>query len=451
MSEVDILPGLEQNEVEPTLFEDANQAHKLTIPANHIWRVELGVDDRLSLQVTSGVAEIFGTELANNVDYSFWDWKFGIYAVEETEIEWKCAQLHGKELSIVSNTTAHVVYNLHFALEKMRSSTFDGPRVMVVGERNTGKTALCRTLASYAIKHKPYQPLFINLNPVEAIFSPPGCITATPVSSTLDAQLPRWGESMTSGATKLHGKQPMIKNFGFENINDNREYYKLIVNQLSNVVKERLQNDPLVHRSGCIIDTPPLENCDEEYSEITNAIRGFRADYIIILCNDDESGKEIFGKVSKVVRPLIGDKLLRVPKITGVFQKDDIHIRALQRAAIREYFYGDTRTVLSPYNIGCDTAEITIWKPKSALQDENTDLSTLIPATIDSSNLQYALIAITYAPRKSTPEDVLSSPILGFGLVTEFNEKRKKLRILLPVPGRLPSNAMILTAFRYLE
>lgn len=451
MSEGDILPGLEQNDAEPTLFEDAYETHKLTVPANHLWRIELGVDDKLSLQVTSGVAEIFGTELANNVDYSFWDWKFGIYAVEETEIEWKCAHLHGKELSIVPNTTAHVVYNLHFALEKMRSSTFDGPRIMVVGERNTGKTALCRTLASYAIKYKPYQPLFVNLNPVEAIFSPPGCLTATPVSSTLDAQLPRWGESMTSGATKLHGKQPMVKNFGFENIHDNRPYYNKVAGQLFHVVKERLQNDPLVHRSGCIIDTPPLESCDDEYTEITNAIKGLRVDYIVILCNDDESGREIFGKVSKVVRPLIGDKLLRVPKISGVFQKDDIHIRALQRAAIREYFYGDTRTVLSPYNVGCDTTEITVWKSKSALQEEAGDLTTLEPAVIDSSNLQYALVAISYAPRKSVSEDVVKAPILGFGLVTEFNEKRNKVRILLPVPGRLPPNALILTAFRYLE
>ncbi|XDT42197.1 Pre-mRNA cleavage complex II protein Clp1 [Nakaseomyces glabratus] len=451
MAEVEALPGLKQPVNDAGLLEDANQVHTLVIPSGHIWRVELSSDEKLSLKVTAGIGEIFGTELANNVEYTFWDWKFGIYAVEELEIEWKCPQLHDRELSIVENTTAHNVYNLHFALEKMRSSTFDGPRIMVVGEKNTGKTALCRTLCSYAIKNKPYQPMFVNLNPVEPIFSPPGCVTAVPISSTLDAQLPRWGETMTSGATRLHGKQPIIKNFGFETIAENRSLYKLVTKKLFETVSERLQNDSLVHRSGCIVDSPPLENCDDEYSELVEAIVGLRINYLIILCNDNDKGREIYTKVSKIVNTYVGERLLRVPTMAGVFEKDDVYIRAQQRAAIREYFYGDTRTVLSPYNLGCDTSDITVWRPKSVLQGENTNLDTLEVAPVDSSTLQYALVAITYASRKSDSEEVLQAPILGFGLITELNEKRNKLKILLPVPGRLPPNAMILTSFRYLE
>lgn len=118
MAEVEALPGLKQPVDDAGLLEDANQVHTLVIPSGHIWRVELSSDEKLSLKVTAGIGEIFGTELANNVEYTFWDWKFGIYAVEELEIEWKCPQLHDRELSIVENTTAHNVYNLHFALEK---------------------------------------------------------------------------------------------------------------------------------------------------------------------------------------------------------------------------------------------------------------------------------------------------------------------------------------------
>ena len=311
----------------------------------------------------------------------------------------------------------------------------------------------CRTLCSYAIKFKSYQPLFINLNPHEGIFSPPGCLTATPISDILDVQSQTWGQSMTSGATELHSKQPIVKNFGLENISENRSLYWDNMNQLSNAVNERLQNDVIVQRSGCILNTPSLSDLDEEFNELVTIIDRFKVNIVVVLAEQDEF--TLFEKVKETLRPYIGDFLIRLPKLSGRFEADDAYKRSLQRTAIKEYFYGTPKTILSPYASGADFEEITVWKPINMVEAQGTTSTSnplqLLPVTVDASTLQHALVAISYADRKSSSSEVQKASILGFGLITEVNEKKRKIRILLPVPGRLPNKAMILTSYRYLE
>lgn len=447
------LPGLDENE-KIDFLGDANEVHNLRIPQGSQWKIKVPHETKMTIKILDGIGEVFGTELANDIEYVFQDWAFSVYAVEEINLEWKCAGLPTSDLDIEPNLTANQVYNLHFALEKLRNSSFDGPKVLVVGGTNTGKTALCRTLASYTIKFKTYQPLFINLNPNEGIFSPPGCLTATPISDLLDPQSAVWGQSMTSGATALHNKQPLVVSYGLEAIGENRELYKESILKLVSGVKERQSNDPLVRRSGCIIDTPPISHFDDSVDELETIVSSLNVNVVIVLANEDDN--DLFEKVKTKLHQSIGDFILRLPPLSGVIKVDDVYRRAMQRSAIREYFYGDHNTVLSPYTCGVDYEELQVWKPKNLLDvmEQNMDRSTpteLVPVPIDPSNLQHSVVAITYANKKASPKEVKDSSILGFALITEINEKRRKLRILLPVPGRFPNNAVILTSLRYLE
>ncbi|CCH60640.1 hypothetical protein TBLA_0D01320 [Henningerozyma blattae CBS 6284] len=425
-----VLPGLtDNNQLTDSLIDASNEIQQLNIPAGSEWRIELSSETKLDLKIKSGIAEIFGTELANDINYSFKNWKFPIYAVEDVKLEWKCPELASKELNILRNNSQQYIYNLHFAFEKMRGLSFDGFRAMVVGKSSSGKTSLCRTLASYAIKSKPYQPLYVNTNPQDGILSMPGCLTATPISDILDAQSATWGQSMTSGATALHSKQPLVRNFGLENVSENRKLYMNVITQLANDVRNRLEEDSLVCRSGTIIDSPPLSVFDDDFIELKHIVKEFNVNILIVLCEDEND--QIWKNMKTHLQPLIGNFVLRAPILDGVVKVDDVFKRSQQRDAIREYFYGTPQIVLSPYAIGVDYEDITMWKPMSNMEqdwqnNDKTSQLTLKAVEITSNNIQHAIVAITYVPKNASGNEVEKANILGFGLVMEVNEKKGK-------------------------
>lgn len=446
------LPGINDTSQAEISIEGDNEAHKLSISQGSNWKVDVSADARLTIQIISGIAEIFGTELANGREYTFRNYKFSLFAVEDVVLEWRCPELNSNNLFISVDTTATYVYNLHFALEKMRSSSFDGPKVLVVGASCSGKTSLCRTLCAYGMKFKPYQPMYVNLDPHQAIFTPPGCLAAIPISDILDVQSSRWGESMTSGATQLHSKQPLVKNYGLEKISENRSLYLDTIAALALDVGERLQNDSQVRRSGYIIDTPSISQLDENFDELETIAKLFKINVVVVLDNEEDS---VFEKIASKLSPYVGTHVIRLPKLSAASDPGDVYKRTLQRTAIREYFYGTHETVLSPYVVGADFEDVTVWKPKNILQnpdlESDSSVNEFSPVDISASNLQHALVAITYADRKATSSEIQRAPLLGFALITEVNEKRRKLRILLPVPGRLPNKSMVLTSYGYLE
>lgn len=449
-----VLPGLTDiNQLTNPLVDPANEIQELIIPAGSEWRVDITDNEKLELKVVSGIAEIFGTELANNVEYQFKNWKFPILAIEDVKLEWKCAEFATKEINIQPNGSLNYIYNLHFAFEKLRGSSFNGFKAMVIGDSCTGKTSLCRTLSSYAIKAKPYHPLYVNLNPQEGIFSIPGCVSATPISDILDVQCPTWGQTITSGATKLHSKQTLLKNFGLEKISQNVELYKDTITQLARGVGKRLEEDSLVCRSGSLIDTPPISSLSEDMSELKHIISVFDVNFIIVLAENDDS--KIFIDAQQHLKPLVNNQIFRIPPLDGAVNTEDTYQRALQRNAIKEYFYGPNDTVLSPYAIGVDYEDIRIFKPVNSQEIDPEELISnaleYTPVEISQSNIQHAIVAITYAAKNASGQEAQQADIMGFALVLDVNERKRKVRILLPVSGRIPYKALVLTSFRYLE
>lgn len=433
------------------IVQDVHEPHSLQLESGQQWSIDVPAETKLHIRVENGICEVFGTELATGVEYTFSGWKFGVYAVEDSELQWRCGQIFNHGLNITENTTQNYVYNLHFSLERVRDSSFDGPRCLILGGSSSGKTSLCRILSSYAIKSKPYQPMFVNLNPEEPIFAPPGCLTATPVSDLLDAQLPSWGQSMTSGATSLHSKQPLVRSFGLETIAENQPWYMENVGLLQKDVSARLQHDTWVRRSGLIIDTPALNKFDDQLTELTHILTKFNVNVVVQV---GELEPEIAQRWEAILQqvPSNSVSVIRMPQLSGASENTDTYKRALQRLAIKDYFYGSLGTVLSPYTIGIDSDDLVVWRlPTKASADAMEEPLILLPVEVNASSLQHALLTFQYAARKAEPDEVKYSSILGFGLVTDVNEKKRKLRVLMPVPGRLPNSASILTSYRYLE
>lgn len=148
--------------------------------------------------------------------------------------------------------------NLHFALEKIReeSSTQgrDGPRVLVVGPENAGKTSLVKMLTAYATR-SGRQPVAVNLDTKQGMLTIPGSLSASTFSSILDVE-EGWGSSPTNGPTPVPVKLPLVYYMGLANPEEKTPVFKPIVTRLALAVMNRLQDDKEAKGTGCIIDTP---------------------------------------------------------------------------------------------------------------------------------------------------------------------------------------------------
>ncbi len=150
--------------------------------------------------------------------------------------------------------------NLHFALERLRDQAAengaDGPRVLLLGPENAGKTSLARLLTAYAAR-SGRQSLTVNLDTKEGMFSLPGTLTAASFSSIIDVEQ-GWGSSPTSGPNQVPVKLPLVYFYGMANPEENTQVFNPIVTRLALSATGKLQDDTGVKGAGCIIDTPGI-------------------------------------------------------------------------------------------------------------------------------------------------------------------------------------------------
>lgn len=475
---------------------EVDQVSKLVevdIPARAEWRFEVPFKTIMKLKVIEGVGEIFGTELPNDVDIRLTGCKYAVYAPLPSGCRLQYETAPNKVNVNISNEDSLVseyiseesmmlqYTNMHFALEVLREEAVSdplkkGPKVLVVGNSESGKTALAKVLASYAVKMDRV-PLLVNLDPKEGVFSVPGSLTATPISDILDIEsIGGWGGSTTLGATFHNPKQPLVKSYGFYSVAENLELYKYQVSQLGVAALTRMADDESVRTSGCIIDTPPLGMKD--YSVIESIVSDFEVDIVAVMDNDRltmDLKRKFNHKISKGSLTVI-----KVAKSGGVTELEDSFLRKQQEDTITEYFNGNYRTTLSPYKMDLDVKSVVIYKPVKLLEytsqlaflpsgdsytaedgtesndkkDENSmDKFYAQLEEPNSSNLENSIIAITHVPAsgKILPRDLLNSSVLGYAHVSKVDDAKQKMTLLVPFPGQLPRNVLIATTIGYTE
>lgn len=460
------------------------------------WRLEVPFRTILRVKVVEGIGEIFGTELPNNVEIELFGVKYAIYApVEEgCKVQYytvpnktKIASNEESEISeyVSEESTMNQCINLHFLLEYYRQSASEhnfvdnssgnkGPRVLILGNRFSGKSTVSKMLSSYAAK-MDRAPVLVNLNPSEGVFSVPGSLTATPISDALDLEsVNGWGWSPTSGSTVRIPKQPLVKNFGLTSFTDNLELYKHQVSKLGVAVMSRLEEDSSVKNSGVIIDTPPLTSKD--FNIIENIVSDFEVNFIVVIGNERlliDLRKRFKHKVSNSMLDFI-----KISRSGGTLDLDDSFIRQTQQECVQQYFYGNFRNRLSPFTIEVDINDYVIYrcvltgsKNEAAflpsgdsfdpddfgMQEENKDELLLekyytMLSSPKASDLENAIVAVTQIPQMNRlAKDLMNACVLGYVYISKVDETRGKMKVLLPFPGALPRNILIVTAIRYAE
>lgn len=250
------LPGLEMND--PTNIPDNETEPTIrihTLPPASEYRFEASFARKITIKVLTGNAELFGTELAPNTVYTFRGAKGAIFS-------WQGATLEvggDPEADYVAEETPMTQYvNSHFGLEALRRQARSagqlGPRVLVVGSDNAGKSSLVKILTGHAIK-AGRQPCVVNLDPEQGLLTPPGGFSITSFGSIVDVE-EGWGSSPISGPTALPVKMPLVYHFGCRQPMDQEKLFKALVTRMAIPVLSRMGEDDEVKEAGCIIDTP---------------------------------------------------------------------------------------------------------------------------------------------------------------------------------------------------
>lgn len=184
------------------------------------------------LQLKSGFAELFGTELVKGKQYEFHQGaKVAIFTFHGCLLLVK-----GKsDVSYVAKETPMVQYlNTHAALEQLRTNaeknSSKGPIVMIVGPQDVGKSTLCRILLNYAVR-MGRRPIYVDIDVGQGSISCPGTIGALFVERPATIE-----EGFSQQA-------PLVYNFGHVSPGSNNKLYKLLVSKLAEVSLERLQTN----------------------------------------------------------------------------------------------------------------------------------------------------------------------------------------------------------------
>lgn len=146
------------------------------------YRFEVASNEKLTLKLKSGSAEIFGVELAIDNEYTFQEQKVAVYTWYGCTLETQGVA----DVAYTSDETPMNSYiNLHAQLQKRRelarvTPDAHGPRVLVTGPADSGKSTLTQILINYALRLDE-NPTLVDLDPSQGWLSIPGTIAATPL------------------------------------------------------------------------------------------------------------------------------------------------------------------------------------------------------------------------------------------------------------------------------
>jgi polyribonucleotide 5'-hydroxyl-kinase len=310
-------------------------------------RFEVDWTEKVQLKMIRGRAEIFGNEIALEVPYTFTGGsKLAVFTWHGCSIE-----IRGNlKVAYVSSETPMVTYiNIHLILEELRQSALDngkiGPRVMVVGPPDSGKTSLCKILLNYGLKRE-WKPIFVDLD------SSGGTLIAPTTIGAVAIDRPDVEESF---GFSLVTSPPLLYYYGENSPGKNPVLYNQTVSTLAEVVLKRLETDSDLTASGLIIDTHSWSEA-LGYDTYFHAVEAFQVDTILVV-GSERLHSDFVNKFKDYPRKV---NVVKVAKSGGVVTREPLFRKQMQMKKVKEYFYGTSSHELSPYTTSIPFSEIAV-------------------------------------------------------------------------------------------
>ncbi|CAM4771744.1 unnamed protein product [Rotaria magnacalcarata] len=377
------------------------------------------VDETLTLELRSGKAEIFGTELAIGHKYQFTSgMKFSIFTY------WGCTvnivSSHDDYYVARDENPMHIYLNVHGMLEQLRQKAdaekTRGPRIMVAGLPDVGKSTLCRMLVNWAAR-LGRTPILVDLDVGQNQISIPGTIAAMVV---------RRPASVDEG---FRIDMPLVFHYGYKTPGENIGLYNEIVSSMAMYVNIRSENVEKSLISGVVVNTCGYIR-QEGYESFKHVAKAFDVDIIIVL--DSE------WLATKLISDLPSVKVITLPKSGGVVPKDAAKDK-FRENKIREYFYGP-RNNICPHVFTIDFSDVKLYKigapqiPDSCLPAGmilKNPYNKIMPIA-PSPTLVHHVLAVSSS---NDPEQLLAKNLLGFVVVQHVDPDKRSLTLLSPQPN----------------
>ncbi|RLN07464.1 hypothetical protein C2845_PM11G01370 [Panicum miliaceum] len=406
-------------------------------------RVEVPPDAPLRVRLVAGTAEIFGTELPPE------GWvpipprsKIAIFTWHGATLE-----LDGvTESEYPSEETPMVVYvNTHAILDARRAraraaaaqggdlEASQGPRVIVVGPTDSGKSTLCKMLLSWAAK-LGWKPTYVDLDIGQGSITIPGCISATPIEKPID---------IVDG---IPLEMPLVYFYGHPTPSINPDVYKVLMKELAKTLERQFSGNAESRAAGMVINTMGwVEGLG--YELLLNAIETYKANVVL---------EKLWKMLKDAVQSKPNIDVVKLQKSEGVVLRNSKYRQKTRSFRIKEYFYGIAND-LAPHSNIVNFNDVSVYRiggghqaPRSALPigaEPVADPTRLVAVNI-STDMIHTVLAISYAKE---PDEIISSNVAGFIHVTDVDIQRKKLTYIAPCLRDLPSRLLIASSLTWYE
>ncbi|KAK3592967.1 hypothetical protein CHS0354_023189 [Potamilus streckersoni] len=419
------------------MTEKDERVEEFKLEKDSEFRFELVDHSTGHLEILDGMAEVFGTELVKARKYVFdKGTKASVYTWHGCHIK-----LTGKtEVAYISKDTPMVMYvNMHVALEQMRMNAekerVRGPRVMVVGPADSGKSTVCRLLLNYAVRIGR-TPVFIDLDVGQSDVSIPGTIGALTVERPADVE-----EGFNQCA-------PLVFHYGHVTPATNLKLYNILVSRIADVVNMKCDASKKANLSGIIVNTGGWVR-GAGYDSLKHAAGSFEVDLIIVMYEE-----RLYTELKKDMPEFV--RLVLLPKSGGVVVRSQSYRGDARERKVREYFYGP-RNNLFPHTFEVKFSEVKLFKigaptlPDSCLplgmksQDNKTKIVPVQPST----SLVHHVFSVSNA--NSPEENLIEINVLGFIVMVEINLEKQCFTVLSPSPRPLPKSILLQFDMQFID
>jgi len=422
------------------MMGEKSQIFKLDAEEELRIEVDCGKTDKVVVELKSGHAEIFGSEMVINTKYQFTTGaKIAVFTYQGCAV-----QVQGKmEVDpYTSKETPMLMYlNTHAALEQLRQKAEEnknrGPICMLVGPTDVGKSTVCRLLLNYAVR-LGRRPVFADLDVGQGSIAVPGSVGAMLI------------ERPSSVEEGFSQNSPLVYHYGHKTPGHNPVLYNQLISRLADVVRERLGANRKAEVSGVVINTCGWIR-GEGYNQIKHIAQAFEVDVIIVL-DQERVYNDLVRDMPKFV------KVVWQPKSGGVVSRNQEQRAESRDARVKQYFYGSHNN-LFPHSFEVSFSEIKdkLFKigapelPDSCLplgmkiSDNKTKLVAVNPNPRDLLN---HVLAVSFT---SATEDVIITNVAGFVVVTDIKMDEQKLVVLSPQPRPLPDTLLLLSEVQYVD
>jgi len=264
--------------------------------------------------------------------------------------------------------------------EASRRSKNEGPRAIVVGPTNAGKSTISRILLNYAVR-AGWHPTFLDLDVGQGALAPPGCLAASPVDAPLAADAPA-------------PDAPLAFYFGSASPADNLELFRFLVSKMASLLNKRSEaaskaarrqqqmvgkatsdataekasriasNKKSVAAGGWVVNWPGWCEGEEALSLLESVVEALSIDTVLVVgderlhavLQERLGGRKVGGgaggggagkKRKKGAEENDGGgaddlkiSVANLPRSEGAVVRDADTRRAARSAKVKEYFYG---------------------------------------------------------------------------------------------------------------